>query len=40
MANNRRYWLLASLVIIISCLSSIPVGAQKTLTILHTNDSH
>ena len=40
MANNRRYWLLASLVIIISCLSSIPVGAQKTLTILHTNDTH
>ncbi len=40
MANNRRYWLLASLVIIISFLSSIPVGAQKTLTILHTNDTH
>ena len=40
MANNRRYWLLASLVIIISFLSSIAVGAQKTLTILHTNDTH
>lgn len=40
MTGKKNYWLTTSLLFIICHLASCPAGAQKQLTILHTNDTH